>query len=232
MALRPRKKDPPARKRPPPEEQNAALPQEALEPAKRRRFSIRSIGRLLVAVVRYALIGGLALLCAGVFFVAVIMGEAPELGHEETEQSAVLAEPAPLPGAGEFASQELSALAAYYPASLAQLASGSGLSLQQGTVQDIEVEGLTCRVVSLRYQIGQDAVTLRSVTPAGYLKRYGTADAVLSPNAVMLGALPGISLRTANLQVIAARQGELLYVLEAPVGFSGLEQLSAWVVYE
>lgn len=205
---------------------------EAQEPVKRRRFSIGSIGKFLVAVVRYTLIGGLALLCAGVFFVAVIMGEAPELGHEETEQNAGLAEPVPLPGTGEFASREISVLGAYFPVSMAQLASGSGLSMQQGTVQDVEVDGIACRVVSLRYQVGQDSITLRSATPAGYLKRYGTADAVLSSNAVMLGAFSGISLRTANLQVIMARQGELLYVIEAPIGFTGLEQLSAWVVYE
>lgn len=184
-----------------------------------------------MAVVRYALIGAMALLCAGVFFVAVIMGEAPELGHGEAE-SASLAVPAPLPGIGEFASQDLSVLASYFPGSLAQLDPGSGLTLQQGAVQDVEVDGLTCRVVSLRYQVGQDTVTLRSATPAGYLSRYGTADVVLSSDAVMLGTLPGISLRTVSLQVAMARDGDLLYALEAPIGFSGLEQLSAWMVFE
>lgn len=229
MELRPRKKNLSAYKELASEVSPITASPAAL---KRRGFSIGAMARFLSALVRYTMIGALALLCAGVFFVAVIMGEAPELGAGEKEQATGLAAPAPLPGSGEFASQEISVLASYFPAAMAQLSSGSGLALQQGTVQDVVVEGQACRVVSLRYQIGQDALTLRSATPAAYLQQYGAADMVLSPDAVMLGALPGVSMRTASQQVMLARQGELLYVLEAPVGFAGLEQLSAWVVLE
>ena len=196
------------------------LPQAEQGPAPQKRLSLRAIWGVLVSAVRIILIAGMALLCAGVFFVAVIMGEAPELGHDEKEQKAILEAPLPLPGAGEFASREAAALAEYYPAPLAQLAAGSGIALQQGTVQDVSVDGITCRVVSLQYLLGQDTITLRSATPGGFLCRYATQDAVLSPSGVSMGALSGISMHTGNRQVILARDGELLYALEAPAGFA------------
>lgn len=192
-------------------------------------FSIGRLFRWLGTGLRWLMVLVLALLCALVFFIAVIMGEAPELGHED---AVALEAPLPLPAPGQFASADLSTLAAYFPGPLATFPSGSGITLTQGSVRDETIEGISCRVVSLRYAFEGAALTLYSATPSGFLLQYDTQGVSLSANGVTMGNLPGIVFESGGTQYLAARKGELVYVLEAPTGIKGLIQLGAWVGIE
>lgn len=215
------------------EEDMQTEPLPLLEPAA---HTAPRIGHRLITVLRWALLIALAVGCVAIFYVAVVMGETPELQRSAdgvAVQSAYVP-PAALPnGATTIESADLAQLEALFPARLAVLPRQEGFFLVSGRVEDVRVPGVgtTCRVVSLTYghRSLRNEVVLHSATPGAYIQRFAQQPFLLDSEAVTMGSLPAITMTAQGRRYFMATQGEAVYILEGMAGDDLLPSVSAWV---
>lgn len=191
----------------------------------------------LMTVLRWALLIVLAVGCVAIFYVAVVMGETPELQQSADGQAvqSTYVPPVPLPsGATSMESVDLAQIEALFPARLAVLPGQEGFSLVSGRVEDVRVPGAgtTCRVVSLTYKHRslRNEVVLLSATPGAYIQRFAQQPFLLGPEAVTMGSLPAITMTAQHWRYFMASQGDTVYVLEGLAEDDQLPSVSAWVM--
>ena len=198
--------------------------------APRRRF--RPL-HALSALTRWLLVGTLMALCVGVFYVAVILGEVPELQEVTGAPHAVLASPAPLAGGVALESADIAQLAASFPAPLAVLPAEHGFVLQSGRAEDVRVPGYAglCRTVTLVYQHAalSGELLLTSATPSGYLQRFAQQAYALDAVPVQLGALSATGMTLGDRRILLADQQGVVYVLEGRRDMAEFDAVPGWV---
>jgi len=178
----------------------------------------------------------MALVCVAIFYIAVIMGDSPELQRDAEEQAAVTPQPtaAPLPGGvRSVETTDLAQITALFPARLAVLPNVQGFVLESGKVEDIRLKGTIkiCRVVTLVYfhSALQEKVAVISAVPGVYMARYSQKAFTLETGTVAFGKLQAMALTTEDQRCYVAVQGEAVYAVEGPSGLAGLANVPGWV---
>ncbi|MCL2544439.1 MAG: hypothetical protein FWE77_00820 [Clostridia bacterium] len=201
---------------------------------KAERRPIRFFARLFL-LLRWLLLIALSLACVAVFYIAVVMGEAPEQNQADAlAASTPMPSAAPLPGAVRSVdSVDLAHLQALFPAPLATLPAARGFVLQAGRAEDVRVSGAgrTCRVVSLTYSNAAlpNEVVVRSAAPGAYAARYAQDAFTLEYGTTAMGKLPAMTLTVGDLRCYVAIQGEVVYAVEGSDGMAGLANVPGWV---
>ncbi len=191
----------------------------------------------LFTLLRGGTLLGLAAACIGVFYIAVILGEAQDLQRAAGQQPAATAMPQPqaLPGGQRsYETTDIAQLEALLPARLATLPAQQGFQLESGKAEDLRIPGVTapCRAVTLVYRHAalRDRVVVHSAVPGGYLQRFAQQDYTLGREPVTLGPLPAILLTTEDRQYYIATQGEAVFVLEGLPSTPDLTNIPGWVM--
>ena len=168
--------------------------------------------------------GLVGLLCAlvlgALFYGTMVYQLAGEKGTAARTPARAEASPAPL-------AQELPAQA-LFPGAL--LALEPATAQETGaTAQDVFVGGRTCRVVTRSYAL-PDGGTARAVsaTPAAYLERL-TADGVQMQliTGYVLAGMDALYAVEDGVGILAARDGDFIYLSAAEAGESALDALGA-----
>jgi hypothetical protein len=210
----------------------AARPEGGAQPRARRSPLSRILG-----LIRWVLQAALALACIAVFYVAVIMGETPEVLQSEAQRPAATAAPKPaaLPGgARSFESADLAQLEALLPARLATLPARQGFRLESGKAEDLRIAGVPglIRAVTLTYQHPalRTKVILHSATPGGYIRRFEQSAFTLEPAPVTMGTLQAMSLTAEDRHFYVATLGDAVYIVEGLASVPELASVPGWVM--
>ncbi len=194
----------------------------------------RHVGHVVLSVLRWAVYAALGAVCIGIFYVAVILGETPELieAQQQSQSSADVAAVSELPPGG-LESTDLAQLSQAFPGPLASLPAEQGFVLVRGVVEDVRIPGAQrpCRVVAITYEHPglTTQVALVSATPADYLKRFEQAGFSLEPLKAALSTMPATAMTLADRQAWVARQGGCVYSLEAPKEMENMGSVAPWV---
>lgn len=168
-----------------------------------------------------ALIG---LLCAAVlgvlFYGTMVYQLAGEQGAQARAQARLSESPAPL-AQGVPASS-------LFPGAL--LALDSELATETGAAaQDVRVGGQSCRVITRSYELadGSQAIAI-SAAPAAYLERLAEADVRMQLiTGFVLAGMDALYATRGDTAILAARDGDFVYMIEAQANEQALYALGA-----
>ncbi len=204
-----------------------------LEQAPPPRALWRRLFAVLRATIRWAMLIALALTCVGTFYVAVILGESPDVRSGGVPASTAPPVVAPLPGGTAFESDQIEALEPLLPVRLAILPADQGFVLIAGKVEDLRLPGTDtlCRTATLTYRHPAVAaeVTLYSAATSAYMQRFAGLSFTLEPKTVMMGMMPAAGFETRDARYCVAVDGSAVYVLEAPVTLPELADVCGWI---
>ena len=200
------------------------------------RESPRAV-KAVLAFLRWCALAVLALACIGIFYVAVILGETPEMQQVDGTRLAPTAAPAPPPlpgGARSYESDDIAQLEALLPARLATLPRRQGFVLESGKAEDARVAGSprNFRVVTLvyRHPALQTKVVVYSAMPGGFLQRFAGEDFLLEPGTVAMASLRAMVLTAWERRYFVAAQGDAVYAVEGLASAEGLDNVPGWVM--
>ncbi len=206
----------------------------SLEGTLEPRHARRHVGHFVVGLFRWLVYAALGALCIGIFYIAVILGETPELVAAQQENKSLI-EIAALPELplGGLESTDLAQLSQAFPGPLASLPADQGFTIVRGVAEDVRIPGAQkpCRVVAITYEHPglTSQVALVSATPTDYLKRFEQAGFSLEPLQVALSTMPATAMRLPDRQVWVANQGGCVYSLEAPLEMESISSVAPWV---
>ena len=162
-------------------------------------------------IVTGALAWAIGLLCALTLFVIFYSTMVYQLSGEEggAQRARLTSSPGPLVQ-GEAAG-------AQFPGALLALDEGA---LIEESAQDVYAGGETCRVVTRRYALGDGSyVSAVSAVPAAYLE--SLSEERFEPQLItgfMLAGMDAVYETRAGESLLAARDGDFVYLLRASVG--------------
>lgn len=174
-------------------------------------------------------VGMVGLLCAMVlgalFYGTMVYQLAGEEGEQQRAQAHAAATPAPI--------AEGTSVEALFPGAL--LALDPAYAQETGAAaQDVRVGGAVCRVVTRSYTLA-DGSTARalSATPAAYLERLtGSGVQMQLITGYVLADMDALCAVEGATSILAARDGDYVYLIETEAGDSALYALGAAAVLE
>lgn len=168
-----------------------------------------------------ALIG---LLCAAVlgvlFYGTMVYQLAGEQGAQARAQARLTESPAPL-------AQDVPA-SSLFPGAL--LALDAELAQETGaTAQDVRVGGQSCRVITRSYALPDGSrASAVSAAPAAYLERLAGEDVRMQLiTGFVLAGMDALYARRGDTAILAARDGDFVYMIEAEANEQALYALGA-----
>ena len=174
-------------------------------------------------------VGLVGLLCAlvlgALFYGTMVYQLAGEEGEQQRAQAHAAATPAPI--------AEGTPVEALFPGAL--LALDPAYAQETGAAaQDVRVGGAVCRVVTRSYTLA-DGSTARalSATPAAYLERLtGSGVQMQLITGYVLADMDALCVVEGATSILAARDGDFIYMIETEAGDSALYALGASAVLE
>lgn len=179
----------------------------------------------LARIIRSVLIALLALFLAGVFYVAVVLGQPqPDNSRIDIRQNQPLL--AASPAVNISTEDELNVLFDHFPVPVLSFLPGSGLTLQSGVSGDVAFEQGFARTATLTYTVDWNGqvltLTVQSIYPARALALIPKADYRIAAVAGQpLAGLPSVRMENGDTIRLHTQASDALYVLTVPKAAAG-----------